>query len=195
MRCTVKKTLEAAKRSGNDVLVQVKRNQPALYTQLLAYAAHYPAEEECTTKDAGRNRVEQRCASVWTLPEGLLDKDWAALQTLIRVERTVDCLDTKSQTWHSRQETSWYVCTRALTADCGARWIRGHWGIENRCHYVRDVSLSEDASRIRMNPGVFAQLRTWALNGLRHAKHSNIKAAREVFAWDPDQLLMMFSCD
>jgi integration host factor subunit alpha len=45
--------------------------------------------------------------------------------------------------------------------------IRGHWGIENRSHYVRDVTLCEDASRIRKNPGVFARIRSFAYNILR----------------------------
>ncbi len=41
---------------------------------------------------------------------------------------------------------------------------RAHWSIENRLHYVRDVAFSEDASRIRHNPGLFALLRRFALN-------------------------------
>lgn len=70
--------------------------------------------------------------------------------------------------------------------------VSGHWGIENRCHYVLDVTLNEDASQISVNPGVFAQLRTWALNCLRWAVHDNIKAARERLGWEPGQLLALF---
>ena len=44
---------------------------------------------------------------------------------------------------------------------------RKHWGIENGLHYVRDVTLREDASRIRTNPGIFARLRSFAYNILR----------------------------
>ncbi|PRP68643.1 hypothetical protein BUE93_21210 [Chromobacterium amazonense] len=56
---------------------------------------------------------------------------------------------------------------------------------------MRDVTLNEDASQISINPGVFAQLRTWALNSLRWAGHDNIKAARERLGWSPDQLLAL----
>ena len=56
-------------------------------------------------------------------------------------------------------------------------------------HYVRDVALAEDASRIRKTPGVFAQLRTCALNLLRQAGHDNIKAARQTTGWSEQALL------
>jgi hypothetical protein len=50
------------------------------------------------------------------------------------------------------------------------RWVRGHWSIENRTHYVRDVTLGEDASRVRQGSGpqVLAAVRNAALGLLRH---------------------------
>ena len=55
--------------------------------------------------------------------------------------------------------------------------IRSHWGVENRNHYVRDVSMFEDASRIRSNPGIFARARSFALNILRANREKNIADA------------------
>jgi hypothetical protein len=48
-------------------------------------------------------------------------------------------------------------------------WWRGHWGIENRSHYVRDVSMGEDASRIRSGaaPQVMAAFRNAGIGFLR----------------------------
>jgi predicted transposase YbfD/YdcC len=59
------------------------------------------------------------------------------------------------------------------------RWSRGHWTIENRSHYVRDVSLGEDASRIRKGSGpeVMAALRNLAIGLLRSTGGSNIAEA------------------
>lgn len=56
------------------------------------------------------------------------------------------------------------------------RWSRGHWTIENRSHYVRDVSLGEDASRIRKGSGpeVMAALRNLAIGFLRSTGVNNI---------------------
>jgi len=61
------------------------------------------------------------------------------------------------------------------TAPEFAKIIRNHWGIENSNHYVKDVSMSEDSSRIRNNPSVFAKLRSFTLNTMRANKVSNIR--------------------
>ncbi len=58
--------------------------------------------------------------------------------------------------------------------------IRQHWGVENRNHYVRDVTLHEDASRIRVQPTVFARLRSLTLNILRANHVKNI--SQDVYA-------------
>lgn len=59
------------------------------------------------------------------------------------------------------------------------RWNRGHWAIENRSHYVRDVTLGEDASQIRKGPApqVLASLRNSILTILRAEGATNIAAA------------------
>ena len=53
------------------------------------------------------------------------------------------------------QETRYFITSARERADAGTllRWARGHWSIENRSHYVRDVTLGEDASRIRKGGG------------------------------------------
>ena len=71
--------------------------------------------------------------------------------------------------WKESRETSFYLSNRSITAKQAADAIRKHWGIENGLHYVRDVTLREDASRIRINPGIFARLRSFAYNILRLA--------------------------
>ena len=54
-----------------------------------------------------------------------------------------------------------------MQAEPAGKEVRGHWAIENSNHYVRDVTMGEDASRIRKNPGVFARIRSFAANILR----------------------------
>ena len=58
-------------------------------------------------------------------------------------------------------------------------WWRGHWGIENRLHWVRDVTMGEDASRIRTGsaPQALAGLRNAAISLLRLLGETNIAAA------------------
>ncbi|WP_236145530.1 hypothetical protein [Verrucosispora sp. SN26_14.1] len=60
-----------------------------------------------------------------------------------------------------------------------ASWIRNHWSIENKVHWVRDVTYDEDRSQIRIGTGpqVMAALRTAAIGALRTAGVTNIAAA------------------
>src|ERR1019366_8249253 len=60
--------------------------------------------------------------------------------------------------WKTSAETSFYLSNRPIDANHAADAIRKHWRIENKLHYTRDVTLCEDASRIRKNPGVFARM-------------------------------------
>jgi hypothetical protein len=58
-------------------------------------------------------------------------------------------------------------------------WHRGHWGIENRVHYVRDVTMGEDANRSwsGAGPQVLAALRNAAISHLRSVGSINIAAS------------------
>ena len=69
--------------------------------------------------------------------------------------------------------------------------VRGHWGIENRLHWVLDVTFNEDQSRLRKGFGArnMAVVRHFALNLVRTAKDKrSIKLRRKLAAWTPDYL-------
>lgn len=70
---------------------------------------------------------------------------------------------------------------------------RGHWRIENRLHDGRDVTLGEDASRIRTRaaPQVMAALRNVLLGLLRQQGWQNIAAALRHSAWQPAAALRL----
>ncbi len=58
---------------------------------------------------------------------------------------------------------------------------------DNRVHHVRDITQSEDASRIRLGAGpqLMAALRNTATNIARLTGHANIAAAQRTAAWSP----------
>lgn len=64
---------------------------------------------------------------------------------------------------------------------------RGHWGVENRLHYVRDVTLGEDACRVRSGaaPQAMACLRNAAVRLLGGVNPGNIAAAVRHLAAKP----------
>ena len=70
---------------------------------------------------------------------------------------------------------------------------RGHWQIENRLHYVRDVTYAEDRSPVRDGTvaQVMASLRNLAMGRLRLAGHANIAAATRYYAARPKEALAL----
>lgn len=100
------------------------------------------------------------------------------LKTVIMVERKTRTFNTKTKQFDVSEETAFYVSTTdVFSAKEFAAIIRSHWGIENSNHYVKDVSLREDFSRIRKNPENVALLRSFALNMLRLNRETNISQA------------------
>ena len=65
--------------------------------------------------------------------------------------------------------------------------LRGHWGIENKTHWVRDVTFDEDRSQVRTGaaPQVMAAMRNLVLALLRRAGHANIAAALRTYPGRP----------
>lgn len=172
------KTLCIAQATGNEVIVQVKANQKTLLNDCKQVASRQPADatyQEPFSK--AHNRIESRKVEVFLQP-ALTDADkWQAVAALVKVERFRQSFQTKTKSWKNSHETAYYISTTLLPPDEFCRTIRNHWGIENRDHYVRDVTFAEDRSRIRNNPHLFAKLRSFALNILRANHVHNVSQA------------------
>ena len=142
------------------------------------------------TADRGRHgRQERRRVEVFEAG-GRLPPGWRrAIARAARVSRSCWCKDTRTGLWRPRHEVAYYVSQAPLDAAAFGRAVRAHWGIENRNHHVRDRVLREDDSRIRRKPGVFARLRSFALNVLRANGVSNVSEAVYVNAFSLDRLL------
>ncbi len=106
-----------------------------------------------------------------------------------RVSRLSWCKDTRTGLWSPRREVAYHVSQIRLDAEGFGRAVRAHWGIENRDHHVRDRVLREDDSRIRRKPGVFARLRSFALNILRADGVTNVSEAVYTNALSLDRLI------
>jgi len=115
--------------------------------------------------------------------------DWPEVGQVGRLERVV------KEKGQERREVA-YAITSVSPVEAGAEtllaWWRGHWGIENRLHYVRDVTLGEDASRIRTggSPQVLAALRNAAVSLLRLLGAANIAEALRANAYRVADLLV-----
>jgi predicted transposase YbfD/YdcC len=87
-----------------------------------------------------------------------------------------------------RQETVYGISSlRPERADAGkiGEVVRGHWEIENRLHWVRDVTFDEDRSQVRTGSGprILASLRNFTISCLRPAGFTNIAQGLRQLAW------------
>jgi len=129
-----------------------------------------------------RSRQESRTVEVFPAGDVLAATEWQPfVKTIIRVTRRTWLRSAATGLWDQRGEVAYYLSSATgLTATAWGNAIRGHWSIENRNHYVRDVSCDEDKCRIRDNPGIMARARSFALNILRKNHVANVAKA----LWD-----------
>ena len=97
-----------------------------------------------------------------------------------------------------RFDTRYYISSAPLCAEAAARAVRGHWGIENRLHWVLDVTFKEDQSRLRKGHGAknMAVVRHFAINLVRQKRDKkSIKLRRKLAGWDVDYLASMLGVE
>jgi predicted transposase YbfD/YdcC len=182
MSCTVKKTFETARDTGNHLLVQLKANQAKLFDAVCVIADNAGPAESAFARNTGRSRQEDRTVEVFPVGDALAATEWQSfVKTIIRVTRHTLLRSAATGLWDQRGEVAYYLSSATgLTPTAWADAIRGHWGIENRNHHVRDVSCDEDKCRIRDNPGIMARARSFALNILRKNRVTSVAKA----LWD-----------
>jgi predicted transposase YbfD/YdcC len=170
---------------GGEYLMAVKDNQPTLLEDLTVLFADPHTTVTCTeTVSLHGGRIERRRLLASTELVGYTT--WPGLQQVLCVERTI----TVKQTGHRRCERAYAVTSlppdRASTAQLLTLW-REHWHIENKLHYVRDVTFDEDRSSVRAGhiPQVMATLRNAAIGLARLVGEPSIAAACRRFAAQP----------
>jgi Transposase DDE domain. len=162
-----------------------KGNTPKIYAKLNALPWETTPIAHTTT-DTGHGRRETRTIRVLDAPE---DLDWPHAQQVFLIERTVERTvyrrDKKSK---KLKKTRVKHCVAALgmtsmnPAQAGPEhlmtYVRNHWAIENKIHWVRDVTFREDASRVRTGsrPRFMTTLRHLVIGLIRQAGYTRIAA-------------------
>jgi len=165
-------TAQAILAAEADYVFTVKGNQPKLLAALkqLPWRAIPVAAQQ---REHGHGRRATRTLKVTDVPDWITFTGAAQIAQLRRTttrrgRRSVEVV---------------YLITSADRATAPATvlaaWVQGHWGIENRLHWVRDVTFDEDRSQTRAGaaPHIMAALRNTAINILRLAGATNIAAA------------------
>jgi len=137
--------------------------------------------------DDGHGRHEERYVTVVYEPTGL-PADWPDVAAVVLVNREREVGEERTTTSH------YYISSHAGTAAEFARWVRGHWDIENGLHWVLDVVFREDRSRVREgNAGTnLAMIRRVAASLLNRAPGKGSGVTKRLKAgWDESYLLQV----
>ncbi len=173
---------------GAHYLLTVKANQPTLLRQLRALPwTDIPVAD--TTTDKAHGRHERRTLKLTAVGVGVGFPHAALAIQITRRSRPLTGGRWRTETVHSITDLTAAQTSPAELADA----LRGHWGIENRLHWVRDVTYGEDLSQVRTGhgPAVMATLRNLAISLLRAAGASNIAAATRQLSRHPGRVLPM----
>ena len=142
-------------RRGAHYVITIKRNQPSLHAQLAGLPwRDVPAAHD--QRERGHGRRERRTLKVTAVARGLAFPHAAQALQIVRRRKV-------KGTWS--RETCYAVTSLTATQASPAALaaiIRGHWGIEDRLHWVRDTDFDEDRSQVRTaaGPQIMASL-TW----------------------------------
>lgn len=124
-----------------------------------------------TSREKNKGRRETRKLLIYPASQYIKEK-WPKANFVIFLER-------KRRDKRGKQVStkSYYLTSRCAKAEDFAQGIRYHWGIENRLHYVKDVSFREDASKIRTRnaPEIVSLIRNIVINAVRINSRNGIK--------------------
>jgi predicted transposase YbfD/YdcC len=171
---------------GAHYLFTVKRNQPGLHAQLASLPwRQVPVADD--TRERGHGRDERRTLKITGVAAGLAFPHAAQAIQIVRRRRPGG-----RKKW-SRETVYAITSLTAIQASPAelAAITRGHWMIEDRLHWVRDMDYDEDRSQVRTasGPRVMATLRNLALTILRLTGHASIAAALRHHARRPGRPL------
>ena len=182
---TQKKIAEAIIEEKADYILALKKNQETLYDNVELFFDSIIKNEikgidvfKLVTKEKNHGRIETRKYYLVNDISWLDNKDdWKNIKSIGMVERERIIGDKETF------ERSYYI-TSLEAIELFSKGVRQHWGIENKLHWVLDVSFNEDKCRARKNNSAenLAVLRHLSLNLLREEKTSkkslNLKKLR-----------------
>jgi len=185
-----------------DYVLSVKENQGHLFEDISvlfavdqAHDFKYATLQHHQEVNKGHGRIEVR--ECWSTSDStylnlIRDKDnWTALRSIAMV------VSTRIVAGKQTRKVRYYISSLPSDPKQLLLIIRRHWAIENELHWVLDVALNEDRSRVRKDqaPENFAVLRHMALNLLKQEKSAKggIHAKQLQAAWKEEYLLKILS--
>ena len=177
--------------SDNDYIIALKRNQKKLFEAAVNISESQLPKTQAVSLDISHGRQITRQVSVYDIDAltatGVDASKWGKLASLIQVTRS------GKRGQKDYQHLAYYISSLSTSAEVFASKIRGHWLIENRLHWVKDVIFQEDRWRHPhfQTAANFSILKTAALNLYRFLGFFSIKAGQRWLNNKLDKLILI----
>lgn len=170
--------------TGNHYVAQVKANQKTLFQETKRAASQQTALSVFRETGKGHGRSSEWSVSVFDASANTKVAEWKNLRSFVHVHRE----QLRKRTL--AVQDAFFISDLRLTAQEFHAGIRGHWGIENRLHWVKDVVHGEDDNRIRKGNGPLSATvcSTIAINIHRKNGHSSIAMGQIMFGANVKEL-------
>lgn len=185
-----KKTVDIIIENGNDYCIQVKGNQPKLFKQIQDNVSNSEPIGAFFKKEKNRGREENRLVEIYDDLSGI-DEKWTGLKRIIHVHRYGYRPD-KRKNEGKYDEHHYYILSKNTDDAELVFWgIRGHWYIENKLHYVKDVIQNEDDSRIYKGKTIdnLSILKNIVINLFKLNGYKSLTKANRRFANKIDEMM------
>lgn len=176
---------------GGDYVISLKGNQGTLHKDVTLWFedTNHSPDHMWQEWDKGHGRIEHReCLATSDIAWLQEVHNWPGLTSIAVVHFMRETSKGK------RAEKRYYISSLNPNAETIARAARSHWGIENSLHWVLDVTMNKDKSRIRNEnaPEIIAIMRKWTLNMInKHKGDLSVKRMLQKMAMSPKNLLLL----
>lgn len=184
------KIVKKIHRDKADYLMCIKNNQKKLRDEISAYFHKVQRDnpefiDSTEHTDSGHGRIEVRRCQQLLVNEWISEATrWAGIRSVIKLERERHIKGKESSI-----ETQYYISSLDIDSEAISHAIRSHWEVENKAHWVLDVTFKEDDCRIRKDDGAenVGVIRRFCLNMARlHPKKASMRSKLKMAGWGDD---------
>lgn len=178
---------------GGDYVLALKGNQKSTLEtvserfEIESKEGGRDTQENAETVELSHGRFEcRKCTVIGGLEWFHKSWKWAGLSSVVKVERTTHRVGKREAL---SKETHYYLSSLKCGPEEHAELIRGHWSVENTCHYTLDVIFGEDSCQVRDRSAAhnLCIMRELAAKVLRdHPAKKSMRAKRKLAALDPE---------
>lgn len=182
-----KKIVDKIQAKQADYVLCIKNNQKNLKEEIQAYFHKVQRDNptfiaQAKHTDAGHGRIEVRSCQQLLVNEWISEaKHWSGIRSVIKLERERHIKGKPMST-----ETQYYISSLGIDPKGVSQAIRAHWEVENKVHWVLDVTYKEDDCRIRKDDGAenVGVIRRFCLNMARlHPKKASMRGKLKMAGW------------